>query len=186
MESIVLVSLVGGLGYYFSQKNDSERTEMIRNIAERDPAPNSMPALEKPVSSNIYSSKMFEAADNEVLKLSQHNYNESAIPSISAVLPPIYNSYSSVGVDVNNNIKEPTWKQLAQIDAINRRSDINTGKQPELPDRPMFKPLLNLDSIITNSEFTNFGVGQTSNQELSILSGLPIEREHNYLVMIHL
>lgn len=179
MESIALIGLVGGLGYYFSQKNDSERTEMIRNIAERDPAPNSMPALEKPVSANIYSSKMFEAADNEVFKLSQHKYNESAIPSVSAVLPPIYNSYSSIGVDPNNNIKEPSWKQLAQIDAINRRSDINTGKQPDLPDRPMFKSLLNLDSVITNSEFTNFGVGQTSNQELSILTGLPIEREHN-------
>lgn len=179
MESIALISLVGGLGYYFSQKNDSERTEMIRNIAERDPAPNSMPSNEKPVSSNIYSSKMFEAADNEVFKLSHHKYNESAIPSVSAVLPPIYNSYSSIGVDPTNNIKEPSWKQLAQIDAINRRSDINTGKQPDLPDRPMFKPLLNLDSVITNSKFTNFGVGQTSNQELSILTGLPIEREHN-------
>jgi len=179
MESIAIIGLVGGLGYYFSQKNYSERTEMIRNIAERDPAPNSMPSNEKPVSSNIYSSKMFEAADNEVFKLSHHKYNESAIPSVSAVLPPIYNSYSSTGVDPTNNIKEPSWKQLAQIDAINRRSDINTGKQPDLPDRPMFKPLLNLDSVITNSEFTNFGVGQTSNQELSILTGLPIEREHN-------
>lgn len=175
----MLIGLVGGLGYYFSQKNDSERNETIRNIAERDPAPNSMPSNEKPVSANIYSSKMFEAADNEVLKLSQHNYNESAIPSVSAVLPPIYNSYSSIGIDTDKNIKEPSWKQLAQIDAINRRSDINTGKQPDLPDRPMFKPLLNLDSVIVNPDFTNFGVGQNSNQELSVLTGLPIEREHN-------
>lgn len=171
MESVMLIGLVGGLGYYFAQKNDSDRTENIRNIAERDPAPNSMPSNEKPVSANIYSSKMFEAADNEVLKLSQHNYNESAIPSVSAVLPPIYNSYSSIGVDIDNNIKEPSWKQLAQIDAINRRSDINTGKQPDLPDRPMFKPLLNLDSPIINQDFTN--------QELSLLTGLPIEKEHN-------
>lgn len=179
MESIILISLVGGLGYYFAQKDVSSNAETIRNIAESDQAPNMMQSLEKPVSSNIYSSKMFEAADNEVLKLSQHNYHESAIPSVSSVLPPIYNSYSSVGLDSDNNVKEPSWKQLAQIDAINRRSDINTGKQPDLPDRPMFKPLLNLDSVTVNSEFTNFGVGQTSNQELSILTGLPIEREHN-------
>ena len=64
MESIVLISMIGGLGYYFAQKNGSGNSEMIRNIAERDLAPNSMTALEKPVSSNIYSSKMFEAADN--------------------------------------------------------------------------------------------------------------------------
>ena len=180
MDTLALVSLVGGLGYYFAQQKDSsDRTENIRNIADSDPASNSMPLLEKPVSANIYSSKMFEAADNEVLKLSQQNYNESAIPSVSAVLPPIYNSYSSVGADSNKNNNELSWKQLAQIDSINKRSDINTGKQPALPDRPMFKQLLNLDSPIVNPDFTNFGIGLNSNQELSILTGLPIEREHN-------
>lgn len=180
MESLVLIGLVGGLGYYFSQQKDgSGNTEMIRNIAERDPAPNSMPLLEKPVSANIYSSKMFEAADNEALRLSQHNYNESAIPSTSSVLPPIYNSYSSVGADTNTDNKEPSWKQLAQIDSINKRSDINTGKQPDLPDRPMFKPILNLDQSTVSTSFTNFGNGPASNQELSVLTGLTIEREHN-------
>lgn len=177
MESIVLISMIGGLGYYFAQKNGSGNSEMIRNIAEQDPAPNSMPSLEKPVSANIYSSKMFEAADNETFKLSQHNYKESAIPSVSSVLPPIYNSYSRVGAaDILAN-KDPSWYQLAQIDAINRRSDINTGAQPALPDRPMFKALLNLDSSKANSQFTN--IVDTPNSELSILTGLPIEKEHN-------
>ena len=180
MESLFLIGVVGGLGYYFSQRKDNTNNlENIRNIAEQDPQPNSMPLLEKPVSSNIYSSKMFESADNEVLKLSQHNYKESAIPSVSAVLPPIYNSYSSVGADTKYDNKELSWEQLAKINYINRQADINTGKQPELPDRPMFKQLLNLDSTIVNTEFSNFGNGITSNKELSILTGQTIEIEHN-------
>lgn len=180
MESIMLISLVGGLGYYFTQqKTGSGNTENIRNIAESDPAPNTMPQLEKPVSSNIYNSNMQEAADNYVFGLSQQKYKESAIPSVSAVLPPIYNSYSTVGADASLKINEPNSQQLSQIDAVNRRADINTGKQPDLTDRPMFKPILNLDSVITNTQFTNFGNGLFQNQELSVLTGLPIEREHS-------
>ena len=179
MESLFLASIIGGLGYYFSQQNNSSSyAETIRNIGDSDSTINSIPANEKPVSSNIYNSKMTEAANNEVFRLSQHNYKESAIPSVSAVLPPIYNSYSSVGVDPKSINNELSWKQLSQIDSINKRSDINTGKQPILVDRPMFKPILNLDTAIVNSQFTNFGNGLNSNQELSLLTGLPIEREH--------
>ena len=64
METIALITLVSGLGYYFTSdtKNtkDIKNAEMIRNISESDPEPNTMPEIEKPVSINIYNSNMQE------------------------------------------------------------------------------------------------------------------------------
>ena len=70
MESLFLASIIGGLGYYFSQQNNSsDYAETIRNIGDSDSTINNVPANEKPVSSNIYNSKMTEAANNEVFRL---------------------------------------------------------------------------------------------------------------------
>lgn len=175
METLVLISLVGLAGYYLN--NDSPRTkiEQISNI--NDPDMTIMPLNEKPNSLNIYNSNMVSAANNDVLQKSLKNYNDSIEPSVTGVLPAIYNSYT-VGKDPMYANNSNSWKELSEIDNINKRNDINTGNVPDIIDRPMFKPILNLTHK-ENVDYTNFGQGT---QDVSLLTGLPIEREHDNMV----
>lgn len=173
------MGLVGGLGYYFTKyKNQTTNQKNLTSIANSIPANKKVPSNQKPVSKNIYDSRMQEAADNYVLGLSQQNYNKSAIPSITGVLPPIYNSYSIVGADSSLNINEPNSLQLSQLDSINKRADINTVKQPAVPNRPMFAPILNLQQLNYKEEFSNFDNNVPTKQDISLLTDMPIDMSH--------
>jgi hypothetical protein len=174
MDTLILIGITGLAGYYFSNQKEG-----IRNISENDPLPNSMPEIEKPVSMNIYDSKMVESANDEILQLSTLNYKDSTLPSVSGVLPPIYNSYSLKGNDTilsfNNEL---SWKDQSDINAINKRSDINTGTQPNIVDRPIFES--KYDTNIANS-YTQFDK-KSDNTVNSLLSGKPLELEHTNMV----
>lgn len=180
MESIALIGAISALGYYFG--NSKVKTENIRNVNIDDgPILVSIPPTEKPVTSNIYNSNMAESANDEVLKMSLQNYKESQDPSVFGILPPIYNSYSAVGnpslfsgTPSNLNV----LKEITEMNQISRQSDINTGQQPLLQDRPMFKPILNMDSPKIE-QFSNFG---TIRSNISLLTGQSLEKEHDNMV----
>ena len=182
METLLLIGITGLAGYYFANKNDNLGNENIRNISENDPLPNTMPEIEKPPSMNIYNSKITEAANNKVLELSTKNYNDSTLPSVSGVLPPLYNSYSAIGNESINkgHINELTWKQQSDINSINRYSDINTGVQPDIINRPMFNSVY--DTTIQKGEYSNFNKEQNKSQQISLLTGTPLELEHTNMV----
>jgi hypothetical protein len=174
METLAVIGVISGLGFYFSNK-----TENIRKVDIDDEIHDEIPEIEKPVSSNIYNSNMVESANDTVLRMSLQNYKDSQEPSITGILPPIYNSYSVVGNVFVGDAK--AVKQIAAITSINRQADINTGKQPDLPDRPMFQPILNMGDP-TVSQFSNYGQNVENNKFKSLLTGKDIEKEHNNMI----
>lgn len=176
METLAILGLTAMLGYSFAQN------ESIRNVSENDVIHDQVPVEEIPVSKNIYDSNMVNEAEDAVLQMSISNYKDAEEPSMTGMLPPIYNSYGAVG---NNNIiskggvVDASIKTLANVNNTNRYVDVTEkGVKPETAARPMFKSLLNLDTA-EPTNFTNFGMGTS---DVSLLTGKPIERDHNNMV----
>lgn len=182
METIALVGLITAAGYYLQDKTPRSQ-ENIRNLNEKDPEITKMSELEKPNSLNIYNSDKVNASNDEVLGRSLQNYKDAEKPAFTGILPPIYNSYSSVGNDtiLNVNLKEASSSDLAKIDDNNRRDNIFKVQTKKIQDRPMFNPS-NLDVNDNETRFSNFGAGAFSGQNVSLLTGQPIEREHSNMV----
>jgi hypothetical protein len=187
METLMLLGIVGSIGYYFKEKNPKEPLRNINEIdqigfPDRQQIKPEIPLNRQPMGSNIYNSNMVESANNDVLNLSLQNYKDATNPSLTGILPPIYNSYSAVGTTniIGNN--DPTLKDLSDINNINRLKDVTaTKQQPAIDTRPMFNP----STMIPNegqNPFSDFGNMFSSNQETSLLTGLPLEREHNNAV----
>ena len=177
METLAIVGITALLGYSFSDK------EGIRDVSTNDAtrSETKIPDHEKPVSSNIYNSNMYQEAEDKVLGLSINNYKKSETPDLTGVLPPIYNSYSATGNEsiLSNNIIDGSIKKLSDINNINRYKDVtgSANNEPLVVNRPMFKPLLNLDTSVAVN-YTNFGQGVQTSQDVSLLTGQTIEREH--------
>lgn len=182
METIALVGLITAVGYYFQDKTPRAQ-ENVRNLTQNDPEITKMSELEKPNSLNIYNSDKVSASNNEVLQRSLQNYKDAEKPAFSGILPPIYNSYSSIGNDtiLNVKFKESSSENLAKIDDDNRRNDMFKIQTRKLQDRPMFNP-----STLTQSDdqqvFSNFGKGPLTNESVSLLTGKPIQRDHSNMV----
>jgi hypothetical protein len=182
METIALVGLITAAGYYLQDKTPRAQ-ENVRNLTQKDPEITKMSELEKPNSLNIYNSDKVAASNNEVLHRSLQNYKDAEEPSVSGILPPIYNSYSSIGNDTILNIKfkDPSSENLAKIDDDNRRNDMFKVQTRKIQDRPMFNP-----STLTPSDsqqvFSNFGGGPLTNESVSLLTGQTIQRDHSNMV----
>jgi hypothetical protein len=182
METIALVGLITAAGYYLQDKTPRAQ-ENVRNLNQKDPEITKMSELEKPNSLNIYNSDKVSASNNEVLQRSLQNYKDAEEPAFTGVLPPIYNSYSVVGNDTILNVKfqDLSSEQLARIDDENRRNDMFKVNSRKVQDRPMFNP-----STLTPSDsqqlFSNFGVGSLVNENVSLLTGQSIQRDHSNMV----
>ena len=178
METLGLISLVGLFGYYLKDQNPRSK-ENIRNVSELNDPVNSMPEIERPQGTNIYTSDMVNAANDEVLRLSQKNYKDSQNPGLSGILPPIYNSYSVTG---NPNIlqsskeEESTLKILTEMNNTNRYKNVLAQPMSKIEDRPIFNPVYSND--IKQVPFSNFGQNPI-NVNISLLTGLPIETGHD-------
>lgn len=182
METIALVGLITTVGYYLQDKTFRVK-ENVRNLNEKDPVITKMSELEKPNSLNIYNSDKVSASNNEVLQRSLQNYKGSEEAAFTGILPPIYNSYSSIGNDtiLNVKFKDSSSEDLAKIDDNNRRNDMFKLQSRELQKRPMFNPST-LNPSESQQLFSNFGGGLLSNQETSLLTGQPIQRDHSNMV----
>lgn len=171
----MLIGLTGLAGYYLQEKS-GRQSESVNKTLEQDKF---MSDKEKPNSFNIYNSDKVNASNDEVLKRSLNNYKDAENPAITGVLPPIYNSYGSHGNEslLKMDIAE---KNLSEVNNINRRANVLETKAPDLSDRPMFK-VSNLGNP-SDDNFSNFGSGLFSNQEVSLLSGKVLEKEHSNMV----
>jgi hypothetical protein len=181
METVALIGLITAAGYYLQDKTPRAQ-ENVRNLTDKDPEITKMSELEKPNSLNIYNADKISAANNEVLMRSLQNYKDAENPAITGVLPPIYNAYSSIGNEavLNVKFKDPSSETLAKIDDNNKRNDMFQVQQRKIQDRPMFNPSTFGQS--DQQSFTNFGSGTFSNQNVSLLSGQAIERDHSNMV----
>lgn len=183
MEVLMLIGLTGLAGYYFKSGNGSNSgkvgTETISNI-EDTKKQFVMLENEKPNSLNIYSGNKVESINDQLLNMSLYNYKQAENPSLTNVLPPIYNSYSVSGSDtiLNVNVNEPN---LSQINDVNRRQNVVDIVSPELNNRPMFT--LQLDTFNSNEDQVGlFNETTNTNQEISLLTGKTIEREHSNMI----
>lgn len=172
----MLIGLTGLAGYYLQDKS-GRKNEGLREINQPDPV---MLENEKPNSLNIYNSNKVDAANDELLKMSLNNYKDAVNPALTNVLPPIYNSYSVHGNELllNANINE---KSLPETNEINRRKNVLETDAPELNTRPMFQSSLGTLND-EDTMFSNFGAGPKTNQEISLLTGNIIDREHSNMV----
>lgn len=178
--TIPIMVLTTMAGYFFSKDSDNGRN----NIKSRD----SVETFEKPNGSTIYQSNQLDEVNREMLSRSLSNYNKAENPSLTGVLPPLFNTYSVVGNDMlmsgetNNSILPINSKQQSQINEINKTVDVTkTGKDVTVEERPMFKPLMNfLGTERKYAEFADNGV--VIDTQKSLLSGLPLETHHSNMV----
>lgn len=171
--TLPLVGLTTLAGYFFSKEGKAPRNNtQTRSKVE---------AFDKPNGSTIYSSNMVEEANKEVLQRSMKNYKDAQNPAETGVLPPLYNTYSAVGNEsmlspiVSTNFNQYNSIDKAKMNDINRLKDVtqNTSNSIDLDARPMFRSLTDFVGRETTPQFEG---------EVSLLTGLPIRREHNNMV----
>ena len=183
METLVLAGLVTAAGYYFKDST-TRNNEGVRNIDEKDPDTSKMSELEKPNSLNIYNSDKVNASNDEVLQRSLNNYKNAENPAVTGVLPPIYNSYSSIGNDnllsTKTNFLELNSIGLAKTEDFVRRNNTELDTSRQLEKRPMFNPS-NFGSDLNLNAPTEFAK-TIENQNINLLTGKPYEKEHSNMV----
>lgn len=180
METIGIIFLTGFLGYQIA----NSKNETIRNVSEKDNGPEDMPEREKPNSLNIYNSNKVNQINDQMLQMSMDKYADAKNPSVTGVLPPIYNSYSVTG---NNNLnlneilaKDPSLQAMSDINNINRYKDPIKKPEPELTTRPMFQSAYDNE---LPQDFSNFGLGEKQmNQDVSLLTGKILDKQHINMV----
>ena len=178
METAAIIFLTGYLGYQIANSKEN-----LRNVTEKDPGPEDMPEREKPNSLNIYNSNKTHAIDDELLQMSINKYKDAENPSLTGVLPPIFNSYGMVG-DSSLALKDilakqPSTQVLSDINHTNKYVDFAKKPEPPLENRPMFKSIYSSE---LPQDFSNFGSGNLSSVETSLLTGLPIDRDHSNMI----
>lgn len=177
--TIPIVFLTTMAGYFFSKDGRNTRQTKARNSVE---------TFEKPNGSTIYQSNKLDEVNREMLSRSLANYKKAEDPSITGVLPPLFNSYGAVGSDIllspetSNNNTAVNSKQQSQINDFNRIVDVTrTGNESTVEQRPMFKPILNYKGTERKyAEFTDNGLEVDTPK--SLLTGLPIDANHSNMV----
>lgn len=174
--TLPIVVLTTIAGYFFSK--DGRNT---RKVNERT----SVEAFEKPNGNTIYKSNQLDEVNKEMLSRSLANYKKAENPSLTGVLPPLFNSYGLVGDDVvmspeiNSNVLQINSKQQSRINEINKIVDVTrTGKDLTVEQRPMFKPLMNF--VGKERDYAEFKDGDVEvDSQKSLLTGLPLETHHS-------
>jgi hypothetical protein len=151
--TLPIVGITTLIGYFFSKSARIE-DKNTKNIVED---------FDKPTGENIYTSNKVEQVNNELLQRSLANYKDAENPSQTGVIPPLFNTYSSIGNEsaISPHSKIFDEKQNDQ----HRTNNILSTNEPSIEERPMFKYL--------GFESENEGA------EVSLLTGLPLQREHN-------
>jgi hypothetical protein len=176
--ALPIIALTSIVGYYLSKKDDAEIeiTETIKPKLKNNPAP-----YEIPNGKNIYSSNYVNEANTTILNKSLDLYKQSEEPAVTGVLPPLFNTYSASGnKDFYKEISDT--HKLNEIDSLNRLVDVTQKEEsPELNSRPMFNPEIKFKGEKIESNFSAFEQLPVSD-EISLLTGLQIEREHTNMV----
>lgn len=193
METIAIMGILGLLGYSFAETSQEKLRDKDKTKEEKA---REMETFKKtmPNSTNIYNSDRVNAVNDMMLDMASSNFNESTNPEMSGMLPPIYNSYSVTGdkniLDITQDIQTASLKTLSNVNDINRRTDVVGQKlppPPQIAERPMFQSKygqisqLNQEEM-TSENFSKFQVSGANGEELSLLTGQPIQREHANMV----
>lgn len=177
--TIPIVLFTTMAGYFFSKDSRTARQVEKRGRVE---------AFEKPNGDTIYQSNQVDAVNREILSRSLENYKKAENPSVTGVLPPLFNTYSVVGSDVmlspetNNTVLPMNSKQQAAITEFNKTVDVTkSGNNIEVEKRPMFKPIMKF--LGTERKYAEFGdTGASVDKQTSLLTGLPIEAHHSNMI----
>lgn len=156
--TLPIIGITTLIGYFFSKSN------RIENINENNRT--KIENFDKPTGDNIYTSNKVEEVNNELLQRSLSNYKDAENPSKTGIIPPLFNTYSSIGNDSiisasTNNILDETINNAHRIDNVLSTNEI------DVVNRPMFNEYL---GVKNDTEDT---------KEISLLTGLPLQREHS-------
>ena len=179
MAEIGLIGLTALAGYFLSQKKKPLRaTETLRT---------SVGAFDKPNGETVYTSDIVNEANREILERSLKNYKDSENPSVTGVLPPLFNMYTNHKTDdklfSSNNILSNSEKQ-SKVSEFNKQVDptqLSTNMR-DITNRPMFANYYSKlnDSFPKDSLVSEFS--KSINTEVSLLTGKPLDRSHNNMV----
>lgn len=172
--TLPIIALTALAGYIFSDNKKDNLTE-IEEIKKESISQN-----EQPSGPNIYSSNRTKEVDAYVLETSQEMYKLSENPTESGVIPPIFNTYGVKGDVDMDKFKLSAFSQ-SKINEVNRLQNVLKPKsETSIEKRPMFVNNINASGEVPN--YTEVEKIATGNKEISVLTGLPLEREHNNMI----
>lgn len=173
--TLPLIALTALAGYVFSNKQKDELTELSELKEKIEP----ISASELPSGANVYTSNRSKEVDAYVLETSQKMYKDSENPTESNIIPPIFNTYGIKGDVDMDKFKLTAFKQ-SKINDLNRLKDVLKPKQqPLIENRPMF--VNNMNASTETPDYTDIE-NVSAPKEVSVLTGLPLEREHTNMI----
>jgi hypothetical protein len=162
--TIPLIGLTTLVGYFFSKNGKVQREQKLNR--------ESIETFDKPNGDNIYTSNVVTEANEEILNRSLQNYKDAQKPSDTGFIPPLYNTYSTVGKNPTELGKESlSSKELGELNDINRIGKLVSDLDNGVENMPMFRSTVQ-NSIQQGSEDKN----------INLLTGLPYEKDHNNMV----
>jgi hypothetical protein len=177
MEALVLTGLTGLVGYYFNTKKGTVNNLPVNQV----PVPECLKAVETPSPKDIYHSIKSDEVTDQMLKMSINNYKLAENPALTGVIPPLYNTYSSVGQDVSAFNGQGSIQGLSEAYENSRLVDPRVDSQlGSVETRPMFAQTA-IGEVQQQPGFSNFGLPADASKK-SLLTGLPLETEHENMV----
>jgi hypothetical protein len=174
--AVPIIALTSLIGYFLNKKENPKIGS--REIRSNQPIKNNLAAFELPNGKYIYSSNVVNEANDEILNKSLDLYKQAENPSMTGVLPPLFNTYGASG---KNLYQENFSDKLHEIDTVNRLVDVVKPEEPLLDKRPMFESDIKFKGDLIQQNFSAFD--QTPiNQEISLLTGQPLEKMHSNMV----
>lgn len=164
--SLPVIGLTMLAGYFLNKDGKVPRREEIRNKVDQ---------YEKPNGYNIYNSNKVNEVNQEILNKSLENYKKAENPSLTGVLPPLYNTYSTIG-KIPVETSDTSLSQLQIANNVIRYDDPKAKNAGEIGIRPMFT------SELSYREVEPMSMSMMGEQENSLLTGKPIERNHSNMV----
>jgi hypothetical protein len=163
--TIPLIGLTTLVGYFFSKDGKVQREQKFNR--------ESIETFDKPNGDNIYTSNVVTEANEEILNRSLQNYKDAQKPSDTGFIPPLYNTYSTVGKNPSELGKVSlSSKDLGELNDTNRIGKVVSDLDNGVENMPMFR------STVQNS----IQQGSIENKNINLLTGLPYEKDHNNMV----
>lgn len=160
------------IGYLMS-KNDEKMTDLDNVEARATISPNEIPNGE-----NVYSSNRSQEVDAYVLETAQAMYKKAENPTETGIIPPLFNTYGTKGV-TDNNAYAINASQQAQINNLTKLSNVTEKPKVVIEKRPMFtNPEQSFDASIPRYREVYDKYDTTK----SLLTGLPLDTQHNNMV----
>jgi hypothetical protein len=154
--TLALIGLTTMVGYFFSKDGRVRRGQSPREQVAQNDFPNGK---------NIYHSDKVNEVNAELLKHSLETYKDAESPAQTGIVHPLFNA----------NAKSLPSRRV--IEETNKLKDVIKKDEVPLEKRPMFTPT----KYIGNE--TPGEIGENIiDSEISILTGLPIEKSHHNMV----